>query len=502
MVPESNRIQHLTSASLLAAAALVLSYLESTIPLPVTLPGVKLGLGNVAVVVALFSLGARPASSVALAKVIASGLLFGSPVMLAYSLGGTALALAGMLGLHLFAKAGPVAVSMTAAVLHNAGQIIVAALLLKNPSVFLSLAPLAVAACVTGALTGAVAAAALASLGYATPRTCTAPSEGASSFGGAIPLGQIHRLKTRFIRPAKRNGHPGVHLDDCEEKRFRCRKKPAKQQRLARNPQFNTQKSSGFGVFEAGTSLAHRLDPRTKIVFAALYLASAYLATGPAEFMLIASAAALAAALSGMSWKATRKTFKPFAWLIAFIVVFDALFMNSGDVLFRWGALCVSSGGVTFGMESALRFLCVLLATSTLMSTTSPTALTDGFAALANPLRRFGARIDDMALVMGLTLRFIPLFSEELARLRIAQSARMADFESGSFTRRVFALVPLATPLLVGTLRRGAALATSIESRAFGAAGKRTCLRKYRMQPADWAVIGFSAALAALCFAL
>ena len=157
-------IDRLAACSLLAAVALVLSYLETMIPLPVALPGVKLGLANIAVAVALFTLDARAAVTVAAVKVLASGLLFGSPTMLAYSFGGTLLAYLGMAALAAVPGIGLVTVSMVAAILHNAGQLLVAAFMLQTSTVLINLPVLAVAACVTGAVTGAVGQAALASL--------------------------------------------------------------------------------------------------------------------------------------------------------------------------------------------------------------------------------------------------------------------------------------------------------------------------------------------------
>ena len=151
------RIRRIASTSLLAAVALVLSYVESMIPLPVSIPGIKLGLGNIAVVVALFMYDVPTAAFVALVKVISSGLLFGSPTMLLYSLGGTALAFLGMWAMHLIPGIGVLPVSMVSAILHNVGQLAVAALMLGTPSVFVSLPVMALAACVTGAITGAVA---------------------------------------------------------------------------------------------------------------------------------------------------------------------------------------------------------------------------------------------------------------------------------------------------------------------------------------------------------
>ena len=193
-------VERLASCSLLAAVALVLSYLETMIPLPVALPGVKLGLANVAVVVALFTLDARAAAGVAAVKVLASGLLFGSPTMLAYSFGGTALAFAGMAGLAAIPGVGLVPVSMVAAILHNAGQLAVAALLLQTPTVFVNLPVLAVAACVTGGVTGAVGEAALSSLEQESEGGRGGAADGGADGGGAVtvrpvvdcsPLGRI-----------------------------------------------------------------------------------------------------------------------------------------------------------------------------------------------------------------------------------------------------------------------------------------------------------------------
>lgn len=490
MAPQSTRIQRLVNVSLLASCALILSYLESTVPLPVTLPGVKLGLGNVAVVVALYALDVRAAGGVALTKVVASGLLFGSPVMLAYSLGGTVLAFSGMLALKLVAKAGPVAVSMAAAVLHNTGQILVAALLLQNPSVLLSLAPLAVAACITGTLTGAVAAAALAPICGKDAATRMPKPQ------ARLGLGRLAKALGRGRGKDEGSRVPPLHP-------LRNRRSAGSTSASTRTRAGNgSHATGGFGVYRPGASLAHRLDPRAKIVFAVLYFAAAYLASGLLQLTAVTVAAALCLAAADTSWQQARKSCLPFAWLLGFIIVFDALFAASGTVLWECGAVCLSTGGMAYGISSALRFLCVLLATSTLMATTSPTELTDGFSLLIAPLRRVGVRVEEAALVMGLTLRFIPLFSEELARLRTAQSARFADFESGGFARRVLALQPLATPLLAGALRRANALATSIEARAFGSTSKRTSLRAYRMSKRDWLALVAIALLLAACIML
>ena len=179
--------RRLARVSLLCACALVLSYLETMIPLPVAVPGIKLGLANVAVVIALYTLDAKSAGAVALVKVFASGFLFGSPMMLVYSLGGTVLAFIGMVALAAVPGVGLVPVSMLAAVLHNVGQLGVAAMALQTPAVFINLGVLGVAACVTGGITGAVAEGALAGIEQADD---TRPSVDCAALAANIVAGE------------------------------------------------------------------------------------------------------------------------------------------------------------------------------------------------------------------------------------------------------------------------------------------------------------------------
>ncbi len=493
------RIDRLAKIGLLSSLALVLSYLETMVPLPVALPGVKLGLANVAVVVALFVLDWRSAAAVAAAKVVASGLLFGSPVMLAYSLGGMALAFSGMLALRAIPGVGAVAVSMAAAVLHNAGQLVVAAIMLKTPAVIINLAPLSVAALVTGLLTGVVATQVIASV---------APRQ---RMGNPLNFAQhcVARISCVSRGP----------LFACREECDRFPRNPEQ----ARSPRAKERKSHGrsqsgptahggvgmhsqvafsFGAYRPGESFMHVIDPRAKVVFAMLYMVASFAASGAFGMLAIVLFAVASHVLADFGWGDARRALRPFAWLIVFILAFDSLFVNSGDVLFAWGAVCISTGGMGFALESCARFICMLLATSTLMATTSPVALTDAFASLLSPLRHIGVRVDDASLVLGLTLRFIPIFSSELARIKNAQVARCADFEHGPWAMRVARLATLVTPLLASSLRKSTTLASSIASRAYGSTKARTCARVYRMGAKGWTVVAASIALLAVCLIL
>ena len=471
--PDQLRAQRLARASLLAAVALILSYIETMIPLPVALPGVKLGLANIAVVVALFALDAPTACAVAAVKVLASGFLFGSPMMLAYSLGGMALALAAMLLLRLVPGIGVVVVSMASAICHNVGQIAVACLMLSTPAVFISLPPLAVAACITGALTGAVAQGVLASVQHGAGRQ--APAAGSL-------LSRLASKERGRAAGRRRKGGEGVAA--------RSRKASFGNRKAKGSP---ARKSGGaaasgsFGVYCGGESLAHRLDPRTKLVFTLLFFIVAFVAQGPMLAAVVALTVA-SLAVSGMGPASALGMLRPFKWLVLFVAVWDVLFTADGSVVFQAGALAITSGGLLFAGESVLRFCCMLLGTSALMRTTAPTQLTDGFAGLLSPLRRLGTRVDDAALALGLTFRFIPTLAEEHARIRRAQESRAACF-GGGVASRLQAYVSVFTPLFAGALRRADSLALAIASRCYGCGETRTCIREYRMQAADWAVL-------------
>ncbi len=481
--PDQLRVQRLARASLLAAVALILSYIETMIPLPVALPGVKLGLANIAVVVALFALDAPTACAVTAVKVLASGFLFGSPMMLAYSLGGMALALASMLLLRLVPGISVVVVSMASAICHNVGQIAVACLMLSTPAVFLSLPPLAVAACITGALTGAVASGVLQSVGQGGYRQ--------ESAKGSL----LSRLASRErARAAARRAVGNEREAVCSREAARSRRKAKRSARGSAS----SGSSVSFGVYCKGESLAHRLDPRTKLLFTILFFVVAFVAQGPMLGAVVALAAASLAA-SGVGPAGALRMLRPFKWLVLFVAVWDVLFTTGGSVVFQAGAFCLTSEGLVFAGESVLRFCCMLLGTSALMRTTAPTQLTDGFAGLLAPLRKGGTWADDAALALGLTFRFIPTLAEEHARIRRSQESRAADF-GGGMASRLQAYVSVFTPLFAGALRRADSLAVAIASRCYGCGRTRTCIREYRMEAADWAVLALVAAV--LCCAI
>ncbi len=140
----------LTVDAMLLGTALILSYVESLLPLSPGIPGIKLGLPNAAILFALYRLGWKHAGAVSLLRVVLVGLLFGNLFTLAYSAAGAALSLAVMAWLKAAGKFSPAAVSVAGGVAHNGGQILVAMALLETAEIGYYLPVL----CLSGTLAG------------------------------------------------------------------------------------------------------------------------------------------------------------------------------------------------------------------------------------------------------------------------------------------------------------------------------------------------------------
>ena len=151
------KTKRLVLLAMLTAVAMILSYEESLLP-SVGIPGVKMGLANIAVIFALFRFGWKEAAALSLVRVVLVSLLFGSVGAMLYSLAGAVLSLAVMALLRRIDRFSTVGVSVAGGVAHNAGQILMAMLILQTKQLLGYLPVLAVSGIVGGVLTGLVAA--------------------------------------------------------------------------------------------------------------------------------------------------------------------------------------------------------------------------------------------------------------------------------------------------------------------------------------------------------
>ena len=150
--------KRLVTLALCTTVAMILSYLESLIPLSFAVPGIKIGFANIAVIFVLYRFGWKEASIVSLLRIVWLALLFGNAMTLIYSVCGAVLSLTGMILLKRLQKFSEVGVSVAGGILHNAGQITAAMVLMDTAQIVYYLPVLAISGTIAGIVIGIVAA--------------------------------------------------------------------------------------------------------------------------------------------------------------------------------------------------------------------------------------------------------------------------------------------------------------------------------------------------------
>lgn len=261
-----------------------------------------------------------------------------------------------------------------------------------------------------------------------------------------------------------------------------------------------------LGQFFPGYSPIHRLDPRTKIILATLFIIAVFVAANPVSFLLLTVLTLVLIAISRISFKVILKSIKP----IVFILLFTALiniFMTKGEgtPLLSFWIINIYEEGIARAVMMALRVIILIVGTSILLTyTTSPISLTDGLESLLSPLKKINVPVHTFAMMMSIALRFIPTLVEETEKIMNAQKSRGADFTSGSLVQRAKALIPLLVPLFVSSFKRAEELATAMECRCYRGDKNRTKLVKLEYHGLDFAFIAIFALMLAgiICLAI
>lgn len=255
-----------------------------------------------------------------------------------------------------------------------------------------------------------------------------------------------------------------------------------------------------LGRYVAVDSPLHRLDPRTKFLATTGLMMALLTTDGFLPLLLATPFIVLAIGCSRVPPGLVLKNLRPFLWLFFFTIVLHAL-LTPGATLWHLPYLDrpVTAEGMQLGLFFSARLAAVVLIASLLTLTTTPMALTDGLEKLLSPLRRFGFPAHELAMMVSIALRFIPVLVEEADRLYKAQLARGADF-GGNPLRRTRNLLPLLVPLFVSAFSRADRLALAMESRCYRGGEGRTRYRELRFGPGDgWALLVVLLAGLAIC---
>lgn len=239
-----------------------------------------------------------------------------------------------------------------------------------------------------------------------------------------------------------------------------------------------------IGQYYPAESVLHRLDPRVKFIGTLVYIIALFIFRPWIGYVVAGVALAAVIALSKVPFKFMVKGLKPIIMILLITVFFNMIF-TPGEVLVKLWIIKITKEGVLLACKMSIRLVFLVLGCSVMTLTTTPNQLTDGLERLLKPLNKIHVPVHEIAMIMSIALRFIPILLEETDKIMKAQMARGADFESGSLVKRVKNMVPLLVPLFISAFRRANDLAMAMEARCYHGGEGRTQMKPLRYHRRD-----------------
>lgn len=240
-----------------------------------------------------------------------------------------------------------------------------------------------------------------------------------------------------------------------------------------------------IGQYVPGNSIVHRLDPRTKITIIFFYVFIVFFANTLLSYGILTLFALTSMFTSRVPIRFIMKGLTPVWFLIVFTFILHLFVTKEGTLIFDLYIFKFYSGGVVQGLAISMRFFLLILVTSLLTLTTTPIEITDAIEDMLHPLKRVKFPVHELALMMSISLRFIPTLMQETDKISKAQASRGVDFKTGPIKERAKAVVPLLVPLFVSAFKRAEELAMAMEARGYHGGEGRTKLRELKIEKRD-----------------
>lgn len=255
-----------------------------------------------------------------------------------------------------------------------------------------------------------------------------------------------------------------------------------------------------LGQYYQTDSVIHRLDPRVKLVTTLCYLISLFIVDHWIGYVIAGLFLLLVIKLSKVPFKFMVRGMRAIVFLLVIAVVFN-LFLTpgEGEPLVAFWKLTIYKEGVRLATFMAIRLVFLIMGSSVMTLTTTPNNLTDAIEKLLGPLKALKVPVHEIAMMMSIALRFIPILLEETDKIMKAQIARGADFESGNLIKKAKSLVPLLVPLFISAFRRANDLAMAMEARCYHGGEHRTKMKPLIYQKRDMIAYGMVACYLAVC---
>ncbi|SDA16244.1 energy-coupling factor transport system permease protein [Ruminococcus sp. YE71] len=233
-----------------------------------------------------------------------------------------------------------------------------------------------------------------------------------------------------------------------------------------------------LGQFFPGDSPVHKLDPRIKLVLTVEFIVMLFAAKSMWGIGVGALFCLISFAMSKVPATLMVKSLKPIIPLILITSVLNLFFIKTGDTLWKWKILRITTEGRDTALFMVARIILLIIGSSLLTYTTSPIDLTDAIEHLLSPLKKIKVPVHELAMMMTIALRFIPTLIEETDKIMNAQKARGSELDTGSFKDKVRGMIPIFIPLFVSSFRRAEELATAMECRCYHGGEGRTRMKQ------------------------
>lgn len=240
-----------------------------------------------------------------------------------------------------------------------------------------------------------------------------------------------------------------------------------------------------LGQYYQTDSVIHRLDPRVKLGGTLLFIISLFFFQNFLGYCVAALFLGIVIKLSKVPFKFMVRGMKTILLLLMITVLFN-LFLTPGTPIVSFWKLTITMEGLRMAVNMAVRLSLLIIGSSLMTLTTTPNNLTDGLEKMLGPLKVIKIPVHEVAMMMSIALRFIPILLEETDKIMKAQIARGADFESGNILKRAKAMVPLVVPLFISAFRRANDLAMAMEARCYRGGEGRTKMKPLIYKKRDY----------------
>lgn len=248
-----------------------------------------------------------------------------------------------------------------------------------------------------------------------------------------------------------------------------------------------------LGQYFPMNSVIHKLDPRAKLLFTVVFIVMTFVCNNFVSLLFCYVLAGIIIASSKIPLKTVMKGLKPILLIVIITSILQIAYVKTGITLVDFWIIHITSGGVLTAIFMALRIALLIVMSTMLTYTTSPTALTNGLDRVFAPFKKIGIDFHTVTMIMTIALRFIPTLIEEVDKIMSAQKSRGANFEQGSIIKRAKALIPLFIPLLFNSIRRAYELANAMTCRCYNGGKGKTTMNALKYSVSDY--------LATLCCA-